>query len=83
MNASERVWTLDVLAFTAAETSFDVTEAQLRRLDRLGVAQRDDPVAFDFPNLHLRKSLVGQLLERPGSALCLSNRFSVLGSLPS
>ena len=52
-----------------AEAILDVANTQLKHLDGLGVAHRDDPAAFDFLNLLLREPLVGPLLERPGGRL--------------
>src|SRR5207237_7522914 len=45
---SEHVRTLDVLPAQLAEAILDVADAQLKHLDGLGVAHRDDPAAFDF-----------------------------------
>jgi hypothetical protein len=52
-----------------AEAILDVADTQLKHLDGLGVAHRDDPAAFDFLHLLLREPLVGPLLERPGGRL--------------
>jgi hypothetical protein len=68
-----------VLPAQLAEAILDVAHAQLKHLDGLGVAHRDDPAAFDFLHLLLCEPLVGPLLERPGGhLLCLSSWFSVL-----
>src|SRR4030088_197859 len=66
---SEHVRTLDVLPAQLAEAILDVADAQLKHLDGLGVAHRDDPAAFDFLHLLLREPLIGPLLERPGGRL--------------
>src|ERR1700704_123809 len=65
----EHVRTLDVLPEQLAEAILDVADTQLKHLDGLGVAHRDDPAAFDFLHLLLREPLVGPLLERPGGRL--------------
>jgi hypothetical protein len=53
-----------------AEVIFDLAVAELKRLDGLGAAHRDDPAAFDFLHSLLREPLVGRLRELPGQAAC-------------
>jgi hypothetical protein len=66
-----------------AEVIFDLAVAELKRLDGLGVAHRDDPAAFDFLHSLLREPLVGRLRELPGAGcLCWSRSFSLLATLP-
>src|SRR5258707_7227772 len=59
----------DVLPVQLAEAILGVADTQLKPLDGLGVAHRDDPAAFDFLYLLLREPLVGPLLKRPGGRL--------------
>jgi hypothetical protein len=65
----------DVRGFDSSrEAILDVADTQLKHLDGLGVAHRDDPAAFDFLHLLLREPLVGPLLERPGVTVTKTGR---------